>query len=58
MNINETCSISHSWNESGNFEIRVKAKDETGLESPWAIQSIETPYNKQNGLNPCKFTNS
>ncbi|HMA82971.1 MAG TPA: C25 family cysteine peptidase [Candidatus Thermoplasmatota archaeon] len=48
MNINETCSISHSWNESGTFEIKVKAKDETGLESPWAIQPIETPYNRQN----------
>ena len=48
MNTNETCMSTHSWNESGTFEVRVKAKDETGLESPWAIQSIETPYNRQN----------
>jgi CubicO group peptidase (beta-lactamase class C family) len=26
----------HSWNSNGRFEIKVKAKDEQGAESPWA----------------------
>ncbi|UCD13587.1 MAG: Zn-dependent exopeptidase M28, partial [Thermoplasmatales archaeon] len=27
---------SHSWNTEGNYEIRVKARDENGGESPWS----------------------
>ena len=31
-----TIETSHSWNEKGEYEIRVKAKDEYGAESPWS----------------------
>ncbi len=32
----EECNISHIWNEIGNYEIKVKAKDTEGLESDWS----------------------
>ena len=47
VDVTEPCIVNHSWGEKGSYTVRVKAKDETGLESPWATQPIETPYNKQ-----------
>ena len=35
-NSGDTCSISHSWNEPGTYEIKVKAKDEYGATSDWS----------------------
>ena len=32
----ELVSVSHSWSEEGEFEIKVKAKDVTGSESDWS----------------------
>ena len=32
----ETAEASHMWNTRGNYEIKVKAKDEHGLESEWS----------------------
>ena len=32
----ETASASHKWNEQGNYQIRVKAKDEHGKMSDWS----------------------
>lgn len=31
------CSATHSWNEQGSYEIRVKAKDSNGAESDWSV---------------------
>jgi len=32
----DTCEIEHSWNYEGEFNIKVKAKDEHGLETDWS----------------------
>ena len=32
----ETINASHTWKEEGTYRIRVKAKDTSGLESPWS----------------------
>jgi len=32
----DTCEASHSWDEDGDYEIKVKAKDLYGDESPWS----------------------
>jgi len=32
----ETCEASHTWTEKDDYEIRVKSKDEHGLESDWS----------------------
>jgi len=46
-NSNITCESFHNWNEDGDYEIRVKAKDEHGLESEWSDPlSITMPKNK------------
>jgi parallel beta-helix repeat protein len=34
---------SHTWTEKGDYTIRVKAKDITGLESGWSEQTINIP---------------
>jgi hypothetical protein len=40
-------SASHIWNEKGNYEIKVKAKDIYGVESEWSDPlSISMPKNK------------
>jgi len=38
----ETCEIEHSWDEEGEYSIRVKAKDQYGDESPWSDQLTVT----------------
>jgi len=35
-NLGEEAKIAHTWNKPGGYNIRVKAKDENGLESFWA----------------------
>ena len=43
----ETVYVNHSWITNGNYEIRVKSKDEHGLESDWSEPlSIKIPKNK------------
>ena len=32
----EECNATHVWDEQGNYEIKVKAKDEYGAESDWS----------------------
>jgi hypothetical protein len=32
----DTAEANHSWNKKGNYDIRVKAKDSYGAESPWS----------------------
>lgn len=40
----EQCSATHIWDEQGNYEIRVKAKDSNGAESDWSVPlSISMP---------------
>jgi hypothetical protein len=36
----------HTWDEQGNYFIRVKAKDTTGLESEWGELEVSMPKNK------------
>jgi len=40
----QTASASHSWNSKGNYLIKVKARDEHGLESKWANLTVTMPY--------------
>jgi hypothetical protein len=43
----DTASISHSWKREGDYNIRVKVKDEHGYESEWSDPiSINMPKNK------------
>jgi hypothetical protein len=35
-NSGEIAQAKHTWNEEGSYEIRVKAKDERGSQSPWS----------------------
>jgi len=43
----QTCKISYSWAETGDFEVKVKAKDIHGVESDWSDPSpITMPKNK------------
>lgn len=47
FNTNETCVIEHSWDEEGEYGIRVKAKDEHGAESDWSDSLVVSmPKNK------------
>ena len=43
----EEIIISHIWNEKGNYAVRVKAKDEAGLESFWSDPlTVTMPRNR------------
>jgi hypothetical protein len=35
-NSGERCQASHTWQDKGSFNIKVKARDENGIESPWS----------------------
>ena len=37
-------SATHSWNKSGEYCVKVKAKDEYGMESEWSIHTITINY--------------
>ena len=46
-NSGETADTSHIWNEKGDYNIKVKAKDVHGEESPWSDPlAISMPKNK------------
>jgi hypothetical protein len=48
LNSSETASASHTWNKRGNYEIKVKARDEYGEESIWSDPlPISMPKNIQ-----------
>jgi hypothetical protein len=36
FNSGVTCEGVHTWTERGDYEVKVKAKDEAGLQSPWS----------------------
>ncbi len=43
----EICTASHTWKEKGKYQIRVKARDVNGWESPWSDPfSINIPRNR------------
>jgi hypothetical protein len=47
-NSGETAEASHTWTEQGDYEIRVKAKDDHGVQSEWSDPlPISMPKNKQ-----------
>lgn len=39
---NEACVVSYNWSKKGVYEVKVKAKDEYGLESEWSDPLIVT----------------
>lgn len=45
FNSGATCQASHYWNKSGNYNIKVKVTDATGVESVWSDPFVITmPY--------------
>jgi hypothetical protein len=43
---------SHTWLEKGNYNIRVKAKDQNGIQSDWSESLyISMPLNQKINLN-------
>ncbi len=43
----EIYEVNHTWDEKGEYEIRVKAKDEHGAESEWSDPlPVSMPRNK------------
>jgi hypothetical protein len=51
-NSNDIASASHSWTDKGNYQIKVKAKDNFGHESDWSEPlSISMPRNRGFNLN-------
>jgi len=42
---------SHVWNEQGEYDIKVKAKDDKGLESPWS-DPLTVTMAKSKAINP------
>jgi len=48
----ETAQVSHSWNVQGEYEIKVKAKDENGVQSNWSNPLLVTiPRNRASNQN-------
>ena len=46
-NSDETITTEHTWDEDGNYEVRVKARDTNGLESEWSDPlPVNMPVNK------------
>jgi len=46
-NSNEICEATHTWKEKGSYNIRVKAKDVDGWESPWSDPlAVSMPRNR------------
>jgi len=49
----EEVSEEHTWNEKGNYPVRVKTKDEYGAESDWSNPlDVEMPRNKALNYHP------
>ncbi len=43
----DTCSASHAWQETGNYQVRVKAKDSYGVETDWSEPlAVSMPLNQ------------
>jgi hypothetical protein len=42
--IGQIASVNHSWDSKGTYAIKVKAKDQHGLESDWATLTVTMPY--------------
>lgn len=40
VNSNETVGFDHYWTTPGNYEIRVSAEDDTGLQSNWSLAHV------------------
>jgi len=50
-NSGDTVTASHTWTDQGNYQIKVKAKDTSGVESDWSDPlAISMPKNK--AINP------
>jgi len=48
----EECSVSHTWEKRGSYEIKVKAKDVNGAESQWSDPlSVTMPRSKVSNKN-------
>ena len=46
-NSGEECSISHIWDDRGDYNIKVKAKDTNDIQSPWSDPlAVSMPKNK------------
>ena len=46
-NTSDTCEATHIWDEKDDYEIKVKAKDEHGIESEWSDSlAVSMPKNK------------
>jgi len=43
-------TVKHTWSEDGIYCLRVKAKDNNGLESGWGTLEVTMPKNK--AINP------
>ena len=53
FNSDDICIESHNWFDRGDYEIRVKAKDEFGLESEWSDPLlVNMPKNKKHQYSP------
>ena len=39
-------NLSHSWEKSGTYTIKVKAKDDFGMESEWGELQVTMPRDK------------
>ena len=42
----EIVTVKHTWSEEGLYCLRVKAKDNNGLESGWGTLEVTMPKNK------------
>ena len=42
----ETATISHTWNETGTYTIKVKAKDEGQVETEWVSLEVSMPHSR------------
>ena len=52
-NSGDTCQTVHKWKKQGEYNVKVKAKDEHGKESSWSDSLIVTmPKNKIGNINP------
>jgi hypothetical protein len=55
-NTGESCEIDYSWNEEGEYIVKVKAKDEHGAESEWSDPlEISMPRSRLINYNPWFF---
>jgi len=55
-NSGQTASASHTWLIKGTYQIRVKAKDTTDLESPWS-ETLSITIPRDRSYNNYRFFN-